>query len=427
MASAIVLILLVILGAPLFTIIATSALIGFYNEGIDLSVIAIEIFRIVDTPILLAIPLFTFAGYVLGESNASQRLVRMTNALLGWMPGGLAIVSLIACAFFTALTGASGATIIALGAILYPAMKQAGYAERFNLGLITSSGSLGLLFPPSIALILYGVIAQQMELEQSVTIDDLFLAGLLPGTLMLVLLVAWSMYRSVGEKIPTTTFDAKELVSAFRESIWEIPLPILLIGGIYSGYFAVSEAAAVAVFYVLVVDVLILREVTLKQLPTIMRDSMVLVGGVLIILGVSLASTNYLIDTEVPSRLFDFIREHIDSKLTFLILLNIFLLILGMMLDVFSALVIIVSLTLPIAVGYGIHPIHFGIIFLANMQIGYFTPPVGMNLFIASYRFNKPITELYHATIPFMLILFVAVLIITYWPALTMSLVELRH
>jgi len=427
MATAIVLILLVILGAPLFTIIATSALIGFYNEGIDLSVIAIEIYRIVDTPVLLAIPLFTFAGYVLGESNASQRLVRMTNALLGWMPGGLAVVSLIACAFFTALTGASGATIIALGAILYPAMKQAGYAERFNLGLITSSGSLGLLFPPSIALILYGVIAQQMELEQSVTIDDLFLAGLLPGTLMLVLLVAWSMYRSVDEKIPTTTFNTKELVSALRESIWEIPLPILLIGGIYSGYFAVSEAAAVAVFYVLVVDVLILREVTFKQLPTIMRDSMVLVGGVLIILGVSLASTNYLIDTEVPSKLFDFIRQHIDSKLTFLILLNIFLLILGMMLDVFSALVIIVPLTLPIAVGYGIHPIHFGIIFLANMQIGYFTPPVGMNLFIASYRFNKPITELYHATIPFMLILFVAVLIITYWPALTMSLVDLRH
>ena len=427
MAGAFVLILLVILGTPLFAIIASSALIGFYSEEVDLSVIAIEIYRIVDTPVLLAIPLFTFAGYVLGESRASQRLVRMTNALLGWMPGGLAVVSLFACAFFTALTGASGATIIALGAILYPAMKQAGYPERFNLGLITSSGSLGLLFPPSIALILYGVIAQQMDLEQSVAIDDLFIAGLLPGLVMLVLLVAWSMYRSIGEKIPTVAFDSSELISAFRESIWEIPLPFILIGGIYSGYFAVSEAAAVAVLYVLIVDVLILREVKFTQLPVIMRDSMVLVGGVLIILGVSLASTNYLIDTEVPSRLFDFIREHIDSKLTFLMLLNIFLLVLGMMLDVFSALVIIVPLTLPIAVGYGIHPIHFGIIFLANMQIGYFTPPVGMNLFIASYRFNKPITELYYATIPFMLILFMAVLIITYWPALTMSLLDVRH
>jgi len=424
--GAIALIVLVILGAPLFAIIVTSALIGFHGEDIDLSVIAIEIYRIVDTPVLLAIPLFTFAGYVLGESNASKRLVRVTNALLGWMPGGLAVVSLFACAFFTALTGASGATIIALGAILYPAMKQAGYAERFNLGLITSSGSLGLLFPPSIALILYGVIAQQMDLEQSVAIDDLFVAGLLPGLLMLALLIAWSMYKSVGDKIPTTPFDARELAGALRESMWEMPLPILLVGGIYGGYFAVSEAAAVAVMYVLIVDVLILKEISLKQLPSIMRESMILVGGVLIILSVSLASTNYLIDAEVPTKLFDFIREHIDSKLTFLMLLNIFLLVLGMMLDIFSALVIIVPLTLPIAVGYGIHPIHFGIIFLANMQIGYFTPPVGMNLFIASYRFNKPITELYYATIPFMLILFVAVLIITYWPALTMSLLDLK-
>jgi len=427
MAGALILTLLLVLGAPLFAIIASSALLGFHGKEIDLSVIAIEIYRIVDTPVLLAIPLFTFAGYVLGESNASKRLVRMTNALLGWMPGGLAVVSLIACAFFTALTGASGATIIAIGAILYPAMKQAGYAERFNLGLITSSGSLGLLFPPSIALILYGVIAQQMDLEQPVAIDDMFIAGLLPGLVMLVLLVAWSMYKSVDGNIPIKAFDSAELFSALRESIWELPLPFILIGGIYSGYFAVSEAAAVAVMYVLMIDVLILREVKFKQLPVIMRDSMVLVGGVLIILGVSLASTNYLIDAEVPSRLFNFIREHISSKLTFLILLNIFLLLLGMILDVFSALVIIVPLTLPIAIGYGIHPVHFGIIFLANMQIGYFTPPVGMNLFIASYRFNKPITELYYATIPFMLILFLAVLIITYWPALTMTLLDVRN
>lgn len=424
MTALIVIAILVILGAPLFVIIGSSALIGFSSEDIDLSVIAIEIYRIVDTPILLAIPLFTLAGYVLGESKASSRLVRVTDALLGWMPAGLAIVSLFACAFFTALTGASGATIIALGAILYPAMKQAGYGERFNLGLITSSGSLGLLFPPSIALILYGVIAQQMDLDQSVAIDDLFVAGLLPGLLMLALLVAWSIYKSVGDKIPTTKFDKRKLFSALRESVWEMPLPIFLIGGIYGGWFAISEAAAAAVLYVLVVEVLILREVPIKRLPHIMRESMVLVGGVLLILAVSLASTNYLIDTEVPTKLFDLVRSHIDSKLTFLMLLNIFLLVLGMMLDVFSALVIIVPLMLPIAVGYGIHPVHFGIIFLANMQIGYFTPPVGMNLFIASYRFKKPITELYMATIPFMLILFVAVLIITYWPALSLVLIK---
>ena len=421
-----ILLTLVIIGVPLFAIIATSALYGFSSVDIDLSVIAIEIYRIVDTPILVAIPLFTLAGYILGESKASERLVKVTDALLGWMPGGLAIVSLFACALFTALTGASGATIIALGAILYPAMKQAGYLEKFNLGLITSSGSLGLLFPPSIALILYGVIAQQMDLGQSVAIDDLFLAGLLPGLLMLLMLTAYSMFISTrrGSMIRQTPFEWRRLVSALREAVWELPMPFILLGGIYSGYFAISEAAAVAVMYVLIVEVLILREVPLRKLPQIMRDSMVVVGGVLVILGVSLASTNYLIDTEVPNRLFEFVRSHIDSKLTFLILLNVFLLLLGMILDVFSALVIIVPLLLPMAIGYDIHPIHLGIIFLANMQIGYFTPPVGMNLFIASYRFHKPVTELYAASVPFMIILIIAVLIITYVPALSMVLVE---
>jgi len=414
MLGAVLLAALVIMGVPLFVIIATSALYGFSSIDVDLSVIAIEIYRIVDTPILLAIPLFTLAGYVLGESKASERLVLLTDALLGWMPGGLAIVSLFACAFFTALTGASGATIIALGAILYPAMKQAGYEERFNLGLITSSGSLGLLFPPSIALILYGVIVQQMGIGQPVAIDDLFLAGLLPGLMMLLMLTAYSIYKSHQRpEIRRTPFSVSKLLKALRGSMWEIPMPFILIGGIYSGVFAISEAAAVAVMYVLLVEVLILREVSFSKLPEIMRDSMVLVGGVLVILGVSLASTNYLIDTEVPNRLFEFIRSHIDSKLTFLMLLNIFLLLLGMILDVFSALVIIVPLLLPIAIGYDIHPIHLGIIFLA-----------GMNLFIASYRFHKPVTELYQATIPFMFILIVAVLIITYWPELTMYLVN---
>jgi tripartite ATP-independent transporter DctM subunit len=426
MTVVVILAVLVVLGVPLFAIIATSALYGFSSIDIDLSVIAIEIYRIADTPVLLAIPLFTLAGYILGESKASERLVRVTDAMLGWFPGGLAIVSLFACAFFTALTGASGATIIALGAILYPAMKQAGYAEKFNLGLITSSGSLGLLFPPSIALILYGVIAQQMDIGENVAIDDLFIAGLLPGLFMLVLLTAWSMYKSTGMHIQRAEFNWHRLVSALRESIWELPMPFVLVGGIYTGYFAISEAAAVAVLYVLIVEVVILREVPLKKLPDIMRDSMVLVGGVLIILAVSLASTNYLIDTEVPTRLFEFVKEHIDSKLTFLILLNIFLLMLGMILDVFSALVIMVPLILPMAVGYGINPIHLGIIFLANMQIGYFTPPVGMNLFIASYRFRKPVTELYASTIPFMFILMAAVLVITYWPELTLYLVENR-
>ncbi len=419
MIIAIVLLLLALLGAPLFSVIGAGALWGFHSESIDLQVVTIEIYRLAEMPILLAIPLFTFAGYVLGESQAPARMVRMARALLGWMPGGLAIVALVACAFFTAFTGASGVTIVALGALLYPALQQASYPERFNLGLITTSGSLGLLFAPSLPLILYGVIAQQSSLDTPVNIDDLFLAGILPGLLMMVLLAAWSMWKQPAGQL-TTRFDSKEILSAIRESIWEIPLPFVVLGGIYGGYFAVSEAAAVTAVYVLVVEVFIKREVKFRELPEIIRESMVLVGAIILILGVSLASTNYLVDAEVPTKLFESIRSFIENKWTFLIALNVFLLGLGMMLDIFSALIIIVPIILPIAAGYGIHPVHLGIIFLANMQLGYFTPPVGMNLFIASFRFNKPVMELYIATLPFFFILLFAVLLITYWPSLSL-------
>lgn len=416
-----ILLLLALLRTPLFVVIALSAMLGFYSQEVPLSVISIEVYRLAEMPVLLAIPLFTFAGYLLGEGHASTRLVNLSNSLLGWMPGGLAIVAIFACALFTAFTGASGITIVALGGLLYPALKEAGYMENFNLGLLTSSGSLGLLFAPSLPLILYGVVAQQMDLDQPVSIGDLFLAGIFPGLLMLVMLALYSMVQPRVHK-RRETFDAATAMAAIRAAKWEIPLPFLVLGGIYGGYFAVSEAAAVTAIYVLVVEVLIIREIKLSALPNIMRESMMLVGGILIIIGASLASTNYLIDAEVPTRMFAFIQSHIDEKLTFLILLNIFLLVLGMMLDIFSAIVLIVPIILPIAVGYGIHPVHLGIIFLANMQLGYFTPPVGMNLFIASYRFNKPVMTLYIATIPFFLVLLVAVLVITYWPALSLAL-----
>jgi tripartite ATP-independent transporter DctM subunit len=424
-AFGLLLLVLALLGAPLFAVIAASALAGFGREEIDLSVVAIEVYRLAEMPALVAIPLFTFAGYVLGESQAPDRLVRLTRALLGWLRGGLGIVSLTSCALFTALTGASGVTIVALGALLYPALRRAHYPERFSLGLITTSGSLGLLFAPALPLILYGVVAQQMNLEQPVRIDDVFAAGLLPGLLMLAVLSLWTVWKRRGSA-STVGFRWEEARAALRESIWEIPLPFVVLGGIYSGVFALSEAAAVTALYVLVVEVGIRREIPLSKLPGVMRESMVLVGAILIILGASLASTNYLIDTEVPNRLFELIRAHIDSRLTFLILLNLFLLALGTMLDIFSALVIVVPIILPIAVGYGIHPLHLGIVFLANMQIGYITPPVGMNLFIASYRFERPVIEVYRATVPFFLILLATVLVITYWPALSLVLVGAR-
>ena len=418
-----ILMLLAILRTPLFVVIVAGAMYGFYVEEIDLSVIAIEIYRLAEMPVLLSIPLFTFAGYLLGESQASQRLVNLARALLGWLPGGLAIVSIVACALFTAFTGASGVTIVALGALLYPALIKGGYSEKFSLGLLTSSGSLGLLFAPAVPLIIYGVVAQQMDLDDPVSIDQLFVAGVLPGVLMLFLLGIYSM--SQKKQAPSADIDViPDAWDSIKKAKWELPLPVLILGGIYSGYFAVSEAAAVTALYVFIVEVFIQREISLKDLPAVVRESMVLVGGIMIILGVSLASTNLMIDTDVPTRLFDFIRQHIDNRLTFLILLNIFLLVLGMMLDIFSALVLIVPIILPIAVGYGIHPVHLGIIFLANMQLGYFTPPVGMNLFIASYRFEKPVMTLYMATIPFFLILLLAVIIITYVPELSLILIQ---
>jgi C4-dicarboxylate transporter DctM subunit len=422
--SALILILLTIYGTPLFAVILAVAMLGFHYQGVDLSVIAIEIYRIADTPVLLALPLFTFAGYVLSESRTSHRLVRLTKAFIGCMPGGLAIVAFIACAFFTAFTGASGVTIVALGALLYPALTEAGYRDKFSIGLVTSSGSLGLLLPPSLPLILYGIIAQQMDIGKGVAINDLFLAGIFPALLMVLMLSFWSLWENRRNPIPCVPFSAKEAVSALRESIWEIPLPFFVLGGIYGGYFAISEAAAVTAMYVMIIEIFVYKEIKISQLPSIMRESMIMVGAILLILGVALASTNFLIDADIPMRLFNLIQAHVTSKIVFLILLNILLLILGAILDIFSALVIMIPIILPVAVNYGIDPVHLGIIFLANMQIGYFTPPVGMNLFIASFRFDKSITELYQAAFPFMIVLLFALLIITYWPALSLFLIQ---
>lgn len=412
----IIILVLAIFGAPLFAVIAASAVLGYQKEGIDLMAIAIEILGIANMPFLSAIPLFTFAGYLLSESNAPARLVRITGALLGWMPGGLALVALTACAFFTAFTGASGVTIIALGAILYPALKQDGYPDNFNLGLVTTSGSLGLLFAPSLPLILYGVIAE-------ISIDDLFRAGLMPGLLMLFLLSAYALWVSRKNPAPLKSFSWREVAGALNEAKWELPLPIFVLGGIYSGFFAVSEAAAVTALYVLVVEVVILREIKYRDLPNVMRESMLLVGGILIILGVSLASTNYMIDAGIPQQLLGYITEYVSSQASFLFLLFIFLLILGAILDIFSAIVLVVPLILPIAALYDVNAIHLGIVFLAAMQLGYLTPPVGLNLFIASYRFDKPIMTVYSATFPFLLILMVSVLIIMYWPGLSLWLI----
>ncbi|MDF2444808.1 MAG: TRAP-type C4-dicarboxylate transport system, large permease component [Moraxellaceae bacterium] len=419
-----IIIIAALAGTPIFAVIAAAAMLGFYSGETPLTVIAVEMYRLVDTPLLLALPMFTLAGYLLGESRTSERLVRLARAGLGWMPGGLPVVAFLTCAFLTAFTGASGVTIVALGAMLYPALKMAGYPDRFSLGLVTSSGALGLLLPPSLPLILYAVIAQQLPSGAGVTIQDVFTAGLLPCLVMIIALSLFGLRVTKQHNIPLQKFTWGELRAAAAEAKWELPLPVFVFAGIYGGFFAVSEAAAVTALYVLITQVLIYREIRPAALPRIMREAMMMVGSVLLIVGVAMSFTNWLIDAEVPTRLFDLVREHIQSKYVFLLALTVFLLLLGMMLDIFSALVIMVPLILPMAVGYGVHPVHLGIIFLATMEIGYCLPPVGMNLVIGSFRFRKPLMTLAYAALPFTAVLLLAALIITYVPWLSLVFIQ---
>lgn len=407
--------LFALLATPLFVIISAFALLSFHAVDIDLAVVIIEMSRLADTPLLVSLPLFIFAGTLLSESGAPGRILLLSKVFLGWLPGGLAVVSLVVCALFTAFTGASGVTIFALGGLLLPALLREGYQDRFAMGLITSSGSLGLLFPPSLPLILYGVVSETR-------IDQLFVAGILPGILMLILLIAYSVRKSPRVPQERKKFSGSEILSALRQTGWELPLPFIILGGIYGGFFVAGEAAAVTALYVLIVEVFIHREVPLATLPGIINKSMMLFGGILVILAASMASTNYLVDQEVPTRLFAFIRQYISSKYTFLLLLNVFLLVVGTMLDIFSALILVVPLILPIATGYGVDPVHLGIIFLTNLQIGYCTPPVGLDLFMASYKFERPLLELYRTTLPFLVLLLLTLAVITYFPWLSLVL-----
>lgn len=413
-----ILLLLALYGTPLFAIISAIALLAFYFAGIPVSAVIVELYRLASTPILLAIPLFTFAGYLLAESNTPRRLVNFSRALFGWIPGGLSIVTLVSCAVFTAFTGASGVTIIALGGLLYPVLLKENYPEKFSLGMLTASGNLGLVFPPSLPIILYGLVS-------GVSIDKLFIAGIIPGILMVVLLSMYSIYFVRNRKIPTTPFSIKNAWTATREAAWELPLPLIILVGIYGGFFTATEAAAVTAFYVLVVEVVIYRDISIKSgLPKVMRESMVLVGGILVILGAAMGLANYMVDAQIPMKILSFMKTFITSKALFLVTLNIFLLIVGFMMDIFSAIMVVVPLIIPIAQNFGVDPVHLGIIFLANLGIGYSTPPVGMNLFIASFRFNKPIVTLYTAAIPFLIILLIALVFITYIPELSLWLVR---
>jgi len=407
-----------LLGTPIFIVMSLFALAAFTFGDVDAAAVIVDIYKISTVPTLLTIPLFTFAGTLMAESKSPARLLNLAQNMIGWMPGGIAIVGLFVCAFFTAFTGASGVTIVALGGLLYPILIKEGYTEKFTLGMITTSGSLGLLFPPSLPIILYGLVAR-------VDIEELFKAGILPGILLLAVLSFWAIKNGKFEKKNLHKLDMQKLKASLWEARYEIPLPFVVLVSIYGGYATVSEAASMMALYVLVMECFLYKDLSLtKDVPKIIVESMTLVGAILLILCCALGLTNYLVDEEIPMAILEFMQSFITSKLMFLFVLNIFLLVVGALMDIFSAIIVVVPLILPIAEEFGVHPIHLAIIFLTNLEIGYITPPVGINLFISSFRFNRPIMELYKASIPYVILLFIALMIITYVPGLSLFWVE---
>ena len=413
-AATILLIVIALIGAPLFTVIAAGAILASFSADISPDIIIIEMHRLAASPNMIAIPLFTFAGVLMSSGGAPRRLVDFYRAAFGWMPGGLAIVTIGACAFFTTFSGASGVTILALGGLLYPILRGEGYKENFSLGLLTTSGSLGLLFPPSLAILVYGIVA-------GVSIENMFFAGLVPGLLLMLMLAAYSMVHGNRSHVVKHKFEITTLLAAAKGSAWDLFLPAGVVIGIFGGFVSIMEAAAVTAAYVIIVEVYIYKEIDLRtQFFGLLVETCVLFGSLLAILLVALGLTNLMIDAQLPMKLLAAIEDHITSPIEFLLLLNLFLLLVGAMMDIFSAIIVVVPLILPLASRYGVDPIHLGIIFLANLEIGYSTPPVGINLFIASQRFNKTIVTLFKSTLPYLLIMLVWLLMITYIPELSL-------
>lgn len=406
---------LVAFGLPIFVLLSSLSIFFFLSEPTDwatnfdlISTISDSAYRIVVSPTLAAIPIFTLAGYILAESNISKRLINFFKASVGWVPGATVLIVVLLCAFFTALTGGSGVTILALGAILYPILIHDGYSEKFSLGIITTAGSLGLLFPPSLPAIIYSVTAGINPLE-------LFRQAFVPAVFLMSIMFFYGLYKK-----PKTSkkekFIFKEAVSATNIAKWEIAVPILIILSLFTGFATLVESAALLVLYVLMVEVIIFKDISFKDIPGIIINCSTLVGGVLIILGFAMGFTGYLVDAQIPLKILNFVQNTITSKIIFLLALNVLLLIIGCLMDVFSAIIVVVPLIAPLAIYFGIDPFHLAIIFIANLELGYITPPVGMNLYLSSYRFEKSMPTIYSATLPFFFIRLIGVLFITYIP-----------
>jgi tripartite ATP-independent transporter DctM subunit len=411
-----------VMGAPVVATLGGAAMILFWGEGIPLAAVPLTHYQLVTNPTLPTIPLFTLAGYFLAKGGASQRLVRVFQAWLGGMRGGPAIVTALACAFFTSFTGGSGVTILALGGLLLPVLRSSGYAERPAIGLVTAAGSLGMLFPPCLPLLLYSIVASSNAgASGSVTMEQMFLGGLGPGMLLVVLTALWGMRMAppltAEQRKP---FDAKEAWSALRDAVWEMLLPVVALVALFGGFATPVEAAAITALYALFVEVIFHRNFkALRNAPAVMLECGLLVGGVLLIFGVALGFTNYLVDAEIPGKVVEWATANIESKWLFLLCLNVVLLFVGGLIEIYAAIVVVVPLLVPLGEAFGMDPVHLGIMFLANMELGFLAPPVGLNLLLASYRFEKPIVEIMRAVLPMLIVLFIGVLLITYFPPLT--------
>ena len=404
-------------GAPIFVGLGGLAGLLFWSEYTPISAIPAEAYRIVVSPSLPTIPLFTLAGYILAESGASKRMVKVFRVLFGWIPGGTPIVIVFLCGFFTALTGGSGVTILALGGLLYPLLRKEGYNDLFSLGLITVAGSLGLLFPPSLPVIIFGVTA-------GVSIKDIFLAGLIPGLILVLAVAGWSIFQEKGNNSKTEPINLRSIATALWSAKWEMFIPILVLLGIFGGFTTLVETAALIVFYTFIVEVFVYKDLKMSEFPRILLDCATLIGGVLIILGVAMGLTSYMVDAQIPSVLLNWVQTTISSKLIFLFMLNIMLLVVGCLMDIFSAIIVIVPLIMPLGLHFGIDPVHLAVIFIANLELGFLTPPVGINLFLSAYRFNRDMPTIYKATLPFFIVRFIVVLLITYVPIISLGLLK---
>lgn len=424
-SSAIVTVLFIVIaiaflsGTPVFVVMGATAMLLFWRDDTPIAAVPAETFRLVSSATLPAIPLLTIAGYVLAEGGAAKRLVRAYKGFFGWMPGGVAIMATTVCAVFTTFTGGSGVTILALGGLLVPMLKEEKYPEGFSHGLVTASGSLGLLFPPSLPVILYSVVA-------SVPVGHLFLGGLVPGVLMMAMVATYGIVIGVRNKVPRSRFNGREAARGLWEAKWDLGLPTLVVGTVASGFGTVVEASALGCAYALFVEMVVFKTIRpWKDLPRVLVTAATLVGAVVILLGVAMGLSSWLVDAEIPTALLEWTTEHVKSPWVFLLALNVGLLIFGSVLEIYAAIVVLAPLVAPIGAAYGIDPVHLGIVFLANLELGFLFPPMGLNLFLAATRFQKPLPYLYARTLPFLIILAVGVLLITYLDVMTTGVVGL--